>query len=58
LQIFSKVKGQQPKVMEKVTAVRGDVTLPDLGLSPSDLQLLIENVSVVFHSAATIRFEE
>jgi fatty acyl-CoA reductase len=58
LQIFSKVKEQQPKVMEKVTAVRGDVTLPELGLSPSDLQLLIENVSVVFHSAATIRFNE
>jgi hypothetical protein len=58
LQIFSKVKEQQPKVMDKVTAVRGDVTMPQLGLSPSDLQLLIENVSVVFHSAATIRFEE
>jgi hypothetical protein len=58
LQIFSKVKEQQPKVMDKVTAVRGDVTMPQLGLSPSDLQLLIENVSVVFHSAATIRFNE
>ncbi len=44
--------------MEKVTAVRGDVTLPELGLSTSDLQLLIENVSVIFHSAATIRFNE
>jgi hypothetical protein len=57
--MFSKVKEQQPNVMAKVTAVRGDVTLPQLGLSPSDLQqLLIENVSVVFHSAATIRFNE
>ena len=44
--------------MAKITAVSGDVTLPELGLSPSDLQLLIENVSVVFHSAATIRFNE
>ena len=39
-------------------AVKGDVTLPELGLSSSDLQLLIENVSIVFHSAATIRFNE
>jgi fatty acyl-CoA reductase len=38
--------------------VKGDVTLPELGLSSSDLQLLIENVSIVFHSAATIRFNE
>jgi fatty acyl-CoA reductase len=52
------VKEQQPNVMEKITAVKGDVTLPELGLSSSDLQLLIENVSIVFHSAATIRFNE
>ncbi|XP_046651724.1 putative fatty acyl-CoA reductase CG5065 isoform X2 [Daphnia pulicaria] len=57
-QIFTKVKEQQPNVMEKITAVTGDVTLPQLGLSPSDLQLLTENVSVVFHSAATVRFDE
>ena len=44
--------------MEKIMAVKGDVTLPELGLSSSDLQLLIENVSIVFHSAATIRFNE
>ncbi|XP_046651738.1 putative fatty acyl-CoA reductase CG5065 isoform X2 [Daphnia pulicaria] len=57
-EIFSKVKEQQPKGMEKVTAVTGDITMPQLGLSSSDFQLLIENVSVVFHSAATIRFNE
>ncbi len=44
--------------MEKIMVVKGDVTLPELGLSSSDLQLLIENVSIVFHSAATIRFNE
>ncbi len=36
----------------------GDVTLPGYGLSASDLSLLIENVSVVFNSAATIKFNE
>jgi fatty acyl-CoA reductase len=44
--------------MTKVTAVTGDVTFPAYGLSPSDLRLLIENVSVVFNSAATIKFDE
>ena len=44
--------------MSKVTAVTGDVTFPAYGLSPSDLRLLIENVSVVFNSAATIKFDE
>ena len=52
------MKEQQPNVMEKIMVVKGDVTLPELGLSSFDLQLLIENVSIVFHSAATIRFNE
>ncbi|EFX70381.1 hypothetical protein DAPPUDRAFT_61438 [Daphnia pulex] len=57
-QIFDNVRQQQPEAMAKITAVTGDVTSPEFGLSPSDLQLLIENVSVVFHSAATIKFNE
>jgi fatty acyl-CoA reductase len=44
--------------MMKITAVTGDITLPGFGLSAFDLELLIENVSVVFHSAATIKFNE
>lgn len=39
-------------------AVAGDVMLPGFGLSPSDLNLLIENVSIVFNSAATVKFDE
>lgn len=39
-------------------AVEGDVTVPGLGLSPSDLRLLEDNVSVVFNLAATVRFDE
>lgn len=58
LQIFDEVRRQQPNVMTKVTAVKGDVTFPGYGLSPSDLRLLTENVSVVFNSAATIKFDE
>ena len=38
--------------------MEGDVTLTGLGLSPSDLQLLADNVSIVFNLAATVRFDE
>lgn len=41
-----------------MVAVAGDITMPGYGLSPSDLQLLIDNVSVVFNSAATVKFDE
>lgn len=58
LQVFDAVKEQQPDAMEKIVPMAGDVTLPGFGLSPSDMQLLIENVSVVFNSAATVKFDE
>ena len=34
------------------------MSLPDLGLSPPDRIMLIENVNIVFHLAATVRFNE
>lgn len=34
------------------------MTLPGFGLSRSNLELLIENVSIVFNVAATVRFDE
>ncbi len=44
--------------MTKIIPVEGDVSLPTLGISQRDLQVLLENVSLVFNSAATIRFNE
>lgn len=44
--------------MTKIIPVKGDVSLPMLGLSQRDLNVLIENVSLVFNVAATIRFNE
>ncbi|XP_069702744.1 putative fatty acyl-CoA reductase CG8306 [Periplaneta americana] len=44
-------------VFQKLVAVAGDVGEDDLGLSPADKKLLVDNVNVVFHSAATLDFE-
>lgn len=38
--------------------IAGDVGDADLGLSPQDRLLLTQNVNIVFHSAATVRFNE
>ncbi|XP_015921824.1 fatty acyl-CoA reductase 1 [Parasteatoda tepidariorum] len=54
--IFYKLKERQPDVFKKVHVVAGDVTLPNLGMSQADLLKLIEEVSVVFHCAASISF--
>jgi len=44
-------------VVKKVKGMPGDVTLPDLGLSPVNRAHLQNKVSVVFHSAATVKFD-
>ncbi|XP_055706865.1 putative fatty acyl-CoA reductase CG5065 [Phlebotomus papatasi] len=45
-------------LMNKFQVIGGDVTLPDMGISPEDRQILIEEVSIIYHCAATIRFDE
>ncbi|KAK6633635.1 hypothetical protein RUM44_004242 [Polyplax serrata] len=47
----------QPEfVREKLVFLNGDMTLPGLGLTESDRNTLKNEVSVVFHSAATTNF--
>ena len=49
---------RDPQLMrEKLRAIGGDVLAPNLGVAPEDVEKL-KDVSVVFHSAATIRFDE
>ncbi|XP_043604638.1 putative fatty acyl-CoA reductase CG5065, partial [Bombus pyrosoma] len=51
-------KAKHSSVFSKVYPVKGDVILPDLGLSREDRNLLLEKVNIVFHVAATVRFDE
>ncbi|XP_069698280.1 putative fatty acyl-CoA reductase CG5065 isoform X2 [Periplaneta americana] len=44
--------------MKKVIPMTGDITQPGLGLSPKDRDRLCREVSIVFHAAATIKFNE
>ena len=42
--------------LEKIIAINGDISLPGLGISDEDRDTLTSNVSVVFHSAASVKF--
>lgn len=44
--------------MNKIFPVKGDVGLPELGLQSEDRDMLLQRVNIVFHSAATVRFNE
>jgi len=56
-QVFDSLRQQRPEALKKLVAVSGDITVDKLGLSAGDRQTLVDNVSVVFHSAARVRFD-
>lgn len=58
MQIFNRVRSENAQTLEKLRQVAGDVLKPSLGLSDDDLQILRQEVSVVLHTAATVRFNE
>ncbi|XP_076371890.1 putative fatty acyl-CoA reductase CG5065 isoform X2 [Tachypleus tridentatus] len=56
--LFEYLQESNPGVLRKLVAIDGNMTLPGLGMTPSDLDTVRKKVSVVFHCAATVRFEE
>lgn len=58
--LFEKVKEQRglEELRKAVTVVSGDVSLPGLGISPEDRTMLAEKITIVYHGAATVRFDE
>lgn len=59
LPLFDKIKTEHPGVAEKkIVPVFGDLSKIRLGMSDDDYDMLVRNVSIVFHVAATVRFDE
>ncbi|GMT06393.1 hypothetical protein PENTCL1PPCAC_28567, partial [Pristionchus entomophagus] len=58
LELFNRIRRDCPERLSKVVAVEGDISLPDLGISSDDLKSVLEETSMVFHCAATVRFNE
>lgn len=57
-QVFDSIRENHPERLQKIVFVAGDISKPNIGLNHSDLQMLKENVNIVFHSAATVRFDQ
>ncbi|XP_033169756.1 fatty acyl-CoA reductase wat [Drosophila mauritiana] len=55
--VFHVLAAQKPEELDKIVAVPGDVSLPGLGIDPSMIQRM-KGVSLVYHCAATVRFDE
>lgn len=57
-QLFDKLRTTHPGQLEKVIAITGDIVQDNIGISEKDEMTLCQNVSIVFHSAATVKFDE
>ena len=58
LQLFDKLRESQEGFERKIVPIQADLLQPKLGLNDDDIKTLQENVSIVFHVAATIKFNE
>lgn len=47
-----------PERLKKIVFIPGDISKQNIGVSGANLELLKENVNIVFHSAATVRFDQ
>ncbi|XP_029156038.1 fatty acyl-CoA reductase 1-like [Nylanderia fulva] len=56
--LFDVLRSERPSAFNKLIAIHGDVSLEGLGLQPIDREMLIERVSIIFHVAASVRFDE
>jgi fatty acyl-CoA reductase len=56
--LFDKLRKERPNELNKIVPINGDITSEELGISEADQSLLSEKVSIVFHSAATVKFDE
>lgn len=56
--VFSCLKENQSHIFDKLRFIEGDLQAPDLGISDIDRKLVAETVSVIFHAAADIRFDQ
>ncbi|XP_048488094.1 fatty acyl-CoA reductase wat isoform X1 [Plutella xylostella] len=56
--VFDRLKEEVPKFRHKIVAVAGDCGAAGLGLTLADRHTLAEKVNIIFHSAATVKFDE
>ena len=49
---------QDPDFASKIIPINGDIYEPELGISAKDVKTLEDNVSIVYHSAASVRFDD
>lgn len=55
-QIFDKLRNEQPSCFKKLIPIAGNTSEKQLGMSQIDIEMLIEEVTIVVHAAADVKF--
>nr|CAH7730162.1 unnamed protein product [Callosobruchus chinensis] len=58
VELFDVIRKENPSNLDKVKCISGDVTELKLGISEEDQELLISNVNIIYHVAASVRFDD
>ncbi|XP_026285207.2 fatty acyl-CoA reductase 1-like isoform X2 [Frankliniella occidentalis] len=58
VQLFDRLRAEQPDALSKIIVLPGDITALGLGLSRQHQDLVRREVSVVYHVAASVRFDD
>lgn len=56
--MFNKLKEENPQALNKLIPIEGDIQELRLGLSESDRQMLLDEVHVIYHSGASVKFDD
>lgn len=56
--LFDRVREDNPDFHQKIVPISSELTQPGLAISPEDVKTLTSCIHIVFHCAATIRFDE
>ena len=56
--LFQEIEKYDKQFKSKLRIINGDMELEDLGLSVDDREYIKDNVEIIIHGAATVRFDE
>ncbi|KAG5199582.1 hypothetical protein MJG53_010414 [Ovis ammon polii x Ovis aries] len=56
--LFDRLRDENPDFREKIIAINSELTRPKLALSEEDKEIIIDSTNIIFHCAATVRFNE
>lgn len=57
-QLYSKVRALMPDLKQRIIPIVGDILEPKLGMNEEDEARVAAETQIVFHSAATVKFDE